>query len=35
MKKEYSKPELQIIKIECEDIIRTSGGNEGPDAPLD
>ena len=30
MKQEYEAPELQVVNIESGDVVKTSGGNEGP-----
>ena len=29
MKKKFEKPEIEIIKIDCADVIATSGGMDG------
>lgn len=33
MKERYETPEMEIVKFEVEDIIRTSSDNETPLAP--
>ena len=34
MKERYETPEMEIVKFETEDIIRTSGDNSDPELPF-